>query len=328
MFDGLIDGYTQSILIFTGISVIAAYSFFAPFKTGQVSLGQAGFMAVGGYASAVLTQKFGLPFAAALPVAGLIAGVVGVVVGFPALRIKGIYLLLLTLGFGEIISVIALSWDYVGGAQGYRNIPFNPRTLDYVIGIVIVLVDLLRPARALEPRPRDGLDPSGRDRGGGDGHRRGAHQAVGLRARRDDRRHRRRALCASGDVRGLDHVQHHAGGGDPDVRGGRRRQHVSGGRWSAPSVLSYCPNSCARLREWLELLPVAMTNFFPANRVYDFLHGFLDFENAKRLIVYGLILILMMIVRPDGLLTRDTLPRLPSLAEGAPCLSPAWRSKA
>ena len=59
MFDGLIDGYTQSILIFTGISVIAAYSFFAPFKTGQVSLGQAGFMAVGAYAAAVMTQKFG-----------------------------------------------------------------------------------------------------------------------------------------------------------------------------------------------------------------------------------------------------------------------------
>ena len=108
MFDGLIDGYTQSILIFTGINVIAAYSFFAPFKTGQVSLGQAGFMAVGAYASAVLTQKFGMPFAVALLVGGLVAGVVGVVVGFPALRIKGIYLLLLTLGFGEIISVIAL----------------------------------------------------------------------------------------------------------------------------------------------------------------------------------------------------------------------------
>src|SRR6476660_4917271 len=140
MFDGLIDGYTQSILIFTGISVIAAYSFFAPFKTGQVSLGQAGFMAVGGYASAVLTQKFGLPFAVALPIAGLIAGVVGVVVGFPALRIKGIYLLLLTLGFGEIISVIALSWDYVGGAQGFRGIRYNPYTLEYVIGIIAVLL--------------------------------------------------------------------------------------------------------------------------------------------------------------------------------------------
>src|ERR1700704_293141 len=140
MFDGLIDNYTQSILIFTGISVIAAYSFFAPFKTGQVSLGQAGFMAVGAYASAVLTQKFGVPFAASLPAAGVIAGAVGVVVGFPALRIKGIYLLLLTLGFGEIISVVALSWDYIGGAQGFRGIRYNPYTLEYVIGIIVVLL--------------------------------------------------------------------------------------------------------------------------------------------------------------------------------------------
>jgi ABC-type branched-subunit amino acid transport system permease subunit len=43
------------------------------------------------------------------------------------------------------------------------------------------------------------------------------------------------------------------------------------------------------------------------NRVYDFLRGFLDFENAKRLIAYGVILIVMMIVRPDGLLTRDSM---------------------
>src|SRR5499427_4117501 len=140
MFSGLIDNYTQSVLVFASIHVIAAYSFFAPFKTGQVSLGQAGFMAIGAYASAVLTQKFGLPFAVSLPAAALLAGIVGVVVGFPALRIKGIYLLLLTLGFGEIVSVIALSWDYVGGAQGYRNIPFNPRTLGYVLGVVVVLI--------------------------------------------------------------------------------------------------------------------------------------------------------------------------------------------
>ena len=133
MFDGLIDGYTQSILIFAGINVIAAYSFFAPFKTGQVSIGQAGFMAVGAYASATLTQKFGIPFLIGLPVGALIAGMVGVVVGFPALRIKGIYLLLLTLGFSEIVQVVVLSWDYVGGAQGFRNIPFNTHTLDYVM---------------------------------------------------------------------------------------------------------------------------------------------------------------------------------------------------
>jgi len=60
MFTGLIDNYTQSVLIFAAIHIIAAYSFFAPFKTGQVSLGQAGFMAIGAYASAILTQKMGL----------------------------------------------------------------------------------------------------------------------------------------------------------------------------------------------------------------------------------------------------------------------------
>ena len=46
------------------------------------------------------------------------------------------------------------------------------------------------------------------------------------------------------------------------------------------------------------------------NRIYDFLHDFLDFENAKRLIVYGIVLIVMMIIRPDGILTRDSLRRL------------------
>ena len=56
-------------------------------------------------------------------------------------------------------------------------------------------------------------------------------------------------------------------------------------------------------------MPVSWTDFFPANRVYDFLHDFLDFENAKRLIVYGIILIVMMILRPDGLLTREQLRR-------------------
>ena len=46
------------------------------------------------------------------------------------------------------------------------------------------------------------------------------------------------------------------------------------------------------------------------DKIYDFLHDFLDFENAKRLIVYGIILIVMMIVRPDGLITRDFIPRI------------------
>ena len=75
-------------------------------------------------------------------------------------------------------------------------------------------------------------------------------------------------------------------------------------------VLTLLPEFLRTLREWLELTPVSWTDFYPMNRIYDFLHGFLDFENAKRLIAYGIVLIVMMIVRPDGLLTRDSLRRL------------------
>ena len=78
------------------------------------------------------------------------------------------------------------------------------------------------------------------------------------------------------------------------------------------------PEFLRTLRDWLELLPVAWTNFFPMKEVYEFLYRFLDFENAKRLIAYGLVLIVMMIVRPDGLLTRETLShwRLPRRVVG------------
>ncbi len=64
------------------------------------------------------------------------------------------------------------------------------------------------------------------------------------------------------------------------------------------------------------------TNFWPTKQIYDFLHEFLDFENAKRLIVYGIILIVMMIVRPDGILTRDQLRRFSWPWKGQPRRKP------
>src|SRR3981081_3185568 len=75
-------------------------------------------------------------------------------------------------------------------------------------------------------------------------------------------------------------------------------------------VLNAIPELLRALRDWLELIPVEWTNFYPINRAYDFLHDFLDFENAKRLIAYGVILIVMMIVRPEGSLNRDRFLRL------------------
>ena len=308
MFDGLFDGYTHSLLIFGGINVIAAYSFYAPYKTGQVSLGQAGFMAVGAYASAILTQKFGIPFPVALIGAG-VTGVIGVVVGFPALRIKGIYLLLLTLGFSEIISVIALSWEYIGGAQGFRNISFNTYTLEYVIGIIVILLLFFsRLERSSLGRAMDSIHQDET-----------AAEVMGI----DVVRIKLLAFGLGAFIAGLAGAlyAHHATYMDSTTFNIMLSVEilvfvvVGGGStfWGpilGAAVLNAIPEFLRALRDWLELIPVEWTNFYPMNSVYDFLHDFLDFENAKRLIAFGIILIVMMIFRPDGLLTRDLLRRL------------------
>jgi branched-chain amino acid transport system permease protein len=308
MLHDLVDGYTRSILVFTGINIIAAYSFYAPFKTGQVSLGQGGFMAVGAYASATLTQKFGLPFAVAFPFGGLVAGIIGVLVGFPALRIKGVYLLLLTLGFAEIVSVIALSWDFIGGAQGFRQIPFVPSILEYVTVVIVVLILLFaRIERSSLGRAMDAIHQDET-----------AAEVMGV----DVVRIKLLAFGLGAGIAGLAGAlyAHHATYVDSStfnimvgveilmfvVVGG------SSTYWGpalGAGFLTLLPEFLRTLRDWLELVPVAWTNFFPMNRAYDFLHEALDFENAKRLIVYGVILIVMMILRPDGLLTRDSLRR-------------------
>jgi branched-chain amino acid transport system permease protein len=307
---GFLDGYTQSILIFAGINIVAAYSFYAPYKTGQVSLGQAGFMAVGAYASAIATQKLGLPFAIAFPFGALVAGIVGVVVGFPALRIKGIYLLLLTLGFAEIISVIALSWEYVGGARGFRNISFNPYTLEYVVGLIIVLILFFaRLERSSLGRAMDSIHQDET-----------AAEVMGV----DVVRTKLLAFGLGAAIAGLAGAlyAHHVTFMDSTtfnimvaveilmfvvVGGGS----TYWGPLLGAGFLTLLPEFLRTLREWLELLPVSWTNFYPMNRIYDALHNFLDFENAKRLIVYGIILIILMIIRPDGIITRDSLRRLP-----------------
>jgi branched-chain amino acid transport system permease protein len=124
--------------------------------TGQFSIGHAGFMAVGAYSGAALSVKSGDRFAAALGLAkdspaadflilgaallvgGLVAAAVGLVVGIPSLRLRGDYLAIVTLGFSEIIRVVLLNVQAVGGAGGLTGIP--PLTNFFWVGLVAVTV--------------------------------------------------------------------------------------------------------------------------------------------------------------------------------------------
>ena len=136
----MISPFVQSILIFGGINAILALSLYLPFSGGQLSLAQGGFMAIGAYASAVLTKNFGIPFGISLIAGSICSGLVGLGVGFPALRIKGIYLLLITLGFNEVIRVFFLNFKYTGGVGGFGGIP--PSTSLFNLYLVLALLIL------------------------------------------------------------------------------------------------------------------------------------------------------------------------------------------
>ena len=138
---GLIGAYNYQIVILVGINIILAVSLnLINGVTGQFSIGHAGFYAVGGYTSAFLVVyggKFIRAFTAFLPTmaqdavvlllglsaAALAAGLAGLAVGIPSLRLRGDYLAIVTLGFGEIIRVFILNIDAIGGSRGFSGIP-------------------------------------------------------------------------------------------------------------------------------------------------------------------------------------------------------------
>lgn len=110
------------ILICINVILAASLNLINGF-TGQFSIGHAGFMAVGAYLSAVITVKMQLPFLVAIIAGGLAAGFLGFVIGLPTLRLSGDYLAIATLGLGEIIRITILNIPYVGGASGFMGIP-------------------------------------------------------------------------------------------------------------------------------------------------------------------------------------------------------------
>lgn len=133
---GRLNSYWLDVAMGVGINIILAVSLnLINGFTGQFSLGHAGFMAVGAYTAAMITTtlgpRLGWPpaglrwalFPLSLVAGGVLAAVAGLAVGAPSLRLKGDYLAIVTLGFGEIIKVVLQNVDAVGGARGLIGIP-------------------------------------------------------------------------------------------------------------------------------------------------------------------------------------------------------------
>ena len=118
------DPYFLNLFITVGIWTTSVWGVRLIMSTGQLTLGHAAYMAVGAYASTLLTMKAGLSFWLAFPLAGMISSLIALLIGYPILRIKGVYFSIITFAFAEIIRLIIVHWpDVLGGYGGIPNIP-------------------------------------------------------------------------------------------------------------------------------------------------------------------------------------------------------------
>lgn len=110
---------TLDHLFFTGVNVLLAWSVYIVLLTGSLSFAQGAFMALGCYGAGVLTVKFGVPLLPATLLAAVGAAAIAAVIGYPALRLRGIYLILVTLGITFCVRVLLENVEYVGGVSGF-----------------------------------------------------------------------------------------------------------------------------------------------------------------------------------------------------------------
>lgn len=134
MLESMINPYYLQVASFVLINIILGISIYITLATGQISLGNAGFMGIGAYTSAIATLQFDVPIFVGILLGSIAAGLVGLLVGFPTLRLQGVFLAIATLGFGEVIRVLFVNWESVtNGAIGISGIPHIGREILAVI---------------------------------------------------------------------------------------------------------------------------------------------------------------------------------------------------
>ncbi len=261
--------------------------------TGMLSLCGAGFFAIGSYATAILTTKLGWSFWATLPVAAVLCALMGVLIGLPTLRLKGDYLAIATLGFAEIVRNIINNWDSLtNGPNGIQRIPMitlfgraiSPYTKYGFLALEIVLLALCyflyerlaksRMGRALEAVREDEI----------------AAKSLGINVTK----YKVASFALGAAVTGI------------------------AGSLQAEFVLSVSPGTYVFMVSIMVLCTVVLGGMgnFKAVILGAFIIQFISYlpqliglsniipAQAKQ-IIFGLILVIMMIYRPQGILGRE-----------------------
>ncbi len=154
---------TETAVQFMLVNAILGLSIYVTLYTGMFSLAQAGFMAIGAYISVLLTQNVGLPLFVGIIGGALVAALIALPVGLPALRLRDIYLAIATIGFGEIVRELIVNFDNIArffivtfteaersrytlleGARGLKGIPKITETWHLVITVALLAYVMIR----------------------------------------------------------------------------------------------------------------------------------------------------------------------------------------
>ena len=136
----IVNLITIHAIVAVGLNILVGY-------TGQISMGHAGFFALGAFTTVILILRWSFPLWIALPIAGFVSSAFGFILGLPALRLKGPYLAIATLGFGMTITTIIKHMEFFGGRMGLQapklylfGTPMKDIQYYYVIMIIAVLM--------------------------------------------------------------------------------------------------------------------------------------------------------------------------------------------
>lgn len=292
------SGYWAGILSILAINVIFAYGIFMPVATGQLNLGGAGFQALGAYGAAFLSANYGFPVPVTIGIGMLLAGGIGFLIAFPLLRTRGVYLVLATFAFAEVVGGLILNSETFGGAMGLSV----PDFIDWYVpviaaGVVTLLVFYLMSTRF----------------------------GLTMRAAHDDEV----VTDLMGvNVRGVQVAAFAIGGALAGLAGGLYAHSFSfveiqsfnalvsiyvllyvllGGTQTAWGPLAGAI--------FFTMLPEVLRSVLPAVKTFLYSLARLDApaaapDDSWRFVILGLVTIAMMVLRPEGLITRTMMERL------------------
>ncbi len=273
------SGYWAGIMAILCFNIVVAYSVFLPAASGQLNLGAAGFVAIGAYTSGYISTDLGAPMLVAILLGALVTGFVAFVISFPILRTRGVYMVLATFAFAEVVQGVFINLEIFGAAAGYPVAAFAD--LDVIvpltIGVVVFVFFLMTTRLGLSMRAVHDDEP--------------VAALFGVHARFTQVT----AFTLGGVVAG-----------------------IGGAIWAHNFNYVEIQNFNILLSIFVLLYVLiggTQTAFGPLVGAVFFtlMPEALRVSEEWRFVFFGILIILMMVVRPEGLVTRTMLDRIKGL---------------